>query len=1248
MNRLRVVGLGMLGAIFVAACASGFAQEKPSTGYRPAITAKPADLKPFEYVDARVPFYPAGGPRKGDGEWSKMQKPLDAAESLKHLRVPDDFEVRLFAAEPEIGKPLAMAWDERGRLWLCETLDYPNELAPAGKGRDRIRICEDTDGDGRADRFTIFAEALSIPTSLAFCRGGVIVQNATETLYLKDNDGDDRADERRLLISGWGAGDTHGGVSNFRYALDNTYWGMQGYNTSTPKAGEREFGTFRMGFFRFKLDAKPKPEIADVEFIRSTNNNTWGLGFSEEGHVFGSTANGTPSVHMPIANRYYERVRGWSASTLSSIAEDNHIDPITDRVRQVDQHGGFTAAAGHALYTARNYPKEYWNRTAFVCEPTGHLVATFTLTPDGTTFRSRNAWNLAASDDEWTAPIMAEVGPDGNVWLLDWYNYIVQHNPTPVGFENGKGNAYETELRDKRHGRIYRLVPKGWKEAKSKTLQGATPEQLVATLRDTNMFWRLHAQRLLVERGKKDVVPALAELINDQSVDEVGLNVGVIHALWTLHGLRAIGSEEQATIDALALGLRHHSASVRRNVIQVLPRTNSGLQLLDRANIHKDDDLQIKVAVLLAISETPPSQTGVQLLCTVVRRLKRHRVADDRLLIDATICAAAQLDFAFLNQARTIGFLKSPETNYVREPVLRAAEHFARGFPKDSIFELFKQIEQVDPSLSGPMVEGLSLGWPQDRSMTWTAEDERAIVRLLGSLPMESQGLLISLAERMGSAAIVDYGRMYTQGILAELTGMNLSDERKLATVVQAVAFRKRDDAVVAALLKQITPRTSPTLAVGILAALRKSEVGSLGKLVVSKLPMLAPSTRPAAIALLLSRVEWTWALFDALDAGAVQAGELALDQKMALTSHPSFDVRQRARAVFARSGGLPNPDRQKVLEELQPLTEKSGDAAAGKLVFTKNCAKCHQHSGEGTKIGPDLTGMAVHPKRELLAHLIDPNRSVEGNFRVYTVVTDDGRVLTGLLASETKTSVELIDAEGKRLQLQREAIEELTASPKSLMPEGFEKQVTRDDIVNLLEFLTTRGKFFPLDLRKGATAVSTRGMFVDPDATAERLIFPDWSPKTFSGVPFTLVDPQGTRTANVVMLYGPQGYLPPKMPNSVKLACNAPAKAIHLLSGVSGWGYPAGDDESVSMIVRLHYDDGKTEDHPLLNGVHFADYIRRVDVPKSQFAFDLAGRQIRYLAIVPQRPDVIREVEFLKGPDRSAPVVMAATVEAR
>src|SRR5262249_18946793 len=214
--------------------------------------------------------------------------------------------------------------------------------------------------------------------------------------------------------------------------------------------------------------------------------------------------------------------------------------------------------------------------------------------------------------------------------------------------------------------------------------------------------------------------------------------------------------------------------------------------------------------------------------------------------------------------------------------------------------------------------------------------------------------------------------------------------------------------------------------------------------------------------------------------------------------------------------------------------------------------------------------------------------------------------------------------------------VDELVASKKSLMPEGFEKQIPPESLADLLEFLTQRGKYMPLDLRKVATITSVRGMFYDKESSVERLVFPDWGPKTFEGVPFVLVDPKEGRAPNVVLLNGPQGAFAPQMPRSVTLPCNAPVRAVHLLSGVSGWGYNGGGGprKTVSMTVRLRFADGTTEDHPLHDGVEFADYIRRVDVPGSKFAFALRDQQVRYLSVRPKHEGTVESVELLKGPD--------------
>ena len=241
-----------------------------------------AGLAPFSYEDsgADIPNYLPGRRWGTVGEAHRqMQKPLPAEESIKHLVVPTGFEPRLFAAEPEIFKPLCMAWDHRGRLWIAESVDYPNTKQRDGQGRDRIAILEDSNGDGRADSFKVFAEGLNIPTSLLCYDGGVIVLQAPDTLFLKDTDGDDRADVHKKLFTGWGIGDTHAGPSNLRWGLDNWVWGIVGYSAFRGTVGG-EHHAFGQAFYRFK------PDGSKLEVIRSTSNNSWGVGLERRGDRF--------------------------------------------------------------------------------------------------------------------------------------------------------------------------------------------------------------------------------------------------------------------------------------------------------------------------------------------------------------------------------------------------------------------------------------------------------------------------------------------------------------------------------------------------------------------------------------------------------------------------------------------------------------------------------------------------------------------------------------------------------------------------------------------------------------------------------------------------------------------------------------------------------------------------------------------------------------------------------------------------
>jgi uncharacterized protein len=1220
----------------------------PDTFVVPKMTALHTDTTGFEFVEVgpKIPNYTPGQRWGVQGKpRTTMQKPLPAEESIKHFVTPEGMAVRLYADERNFhGKPIAMNWDERGRLWICETVDYPNQL---GGNRDRIRICEDTDGDHVADKFTVFAEGLGIPTAIMIFRGGAVVQNGTETIYLKDTNGDDVADEKTALITNWVLGDTHGGVSNFRYGLDNWVWAMQGYNNSTPHVDGQPMQTFRMGFWRFKLSQTDPPKVTDLEFIRSSNNNTWGLGLSEDGLIFGSTANHNPSMFVPIPNRYYEQVRGWAPSTLGTIADTYKFQPITENVRQVDQFGGYTAGAGHALYTARAFPQQWWNRTAFVCGPTGHLVGTFVLRRDGANYASTSPVNLLASDDEWSAPIMAEVGPDGAVWVLDWYNYIVQHNPTPQGFETGKGNAYVSDLRDKKHGRIYRVVATVADAGRVSgaddvlhdysSLKNASDAELVGTLKHPSMLWRLQAQRLLVERRASETAPALLRLLSDTSVDAVGLNVGAIHSLHALNGLGAIASD-QAVQNAVADALHHPSNGVRRNAVSVLPASADGLQaiLAEAGALLNESDDQVRLQTILKIADMPLSESAGQLVAEIAR------TAQDPVIVDAATSAAAAHALPYL---AAVSDQSAPGNNI---PISRQiAEHVSRGNPSASELEqVVASLQSADDAVVDAVLDGLTSGIPTDFKVSTTDAFDTVLVSLLKKGNSGTKSRLVRLATQCGTSALEAHAEEIVKSLLNTVADVKSDDEARVAAARDVVGFRADDEDVAQQIVDQLNAQIAPQLGMRFLQTLRLSQTPAAGEIVVDKLPGLTPGLKSAAIGTVLSRPEWVRALLAGIETHVVELSDLSLDQKQALRSFPDRQLQKQAEKLLAMGGGLPDANRDKILKSLLHLASTEGNVQSGQEMFKKHCSKCHMHGEMGKAIGPNLTGMAVHPKAELLTHIIDPSRSVEGNFRIYTVVRKDGRVANGMLAAETRTSITLIDTEAKEISIQRDDIEELLASRKSLMPEGFEKQATEDDIANLLQFLTNKGKYVPVPLDRYATAISTKGMFHNGDNGPDRVIFSDWKPKTFKDVPFVLTDPRGKTKPNIILLHGPQGPVPPRMPKTVSLPCNTPARAIHFLSGVGGWSHPAFRGKTASVTVRLHYADQTSEDHALLNGVHFADYIRRVDVPGSEFAFNVRGQQIRFLSVTPKRSDKINTIELLKGDDPTAPIVVAVTIE--
>ncbi|MCF2516543.1 PVC-type heme-binding CxxCH protein [Dyadobacter sp. CY351] len=582
----------------------------------------------------------------------KMQESLSPSESNKLTQIPADFEIQLFAAEPDITNPIAMAWDERGRLWVVESVDYPNTFKETdGAANDRIKICEDTNGDGKADKFTVFADKLNIPTSMVFSNGGIIVSMAPDFVFMKDTNGDDVADVRDVIMTGWGKNDTHAGPSNLQYGFDNKIWGVLGYSGFKGTIDGKKMN-FSHGVYHFKPDGK------EFAYLGSSSNNTWGLGMTEDNNVFLSTANNTHSAYYSIPGQYMQRTIGDDQPALLSVQKiDGHYDAhsLTPNLRQVDVVGGFTSAAGHRFYTARNFPKEYWNRIAFVSEPTIRIVHKAILEPDGAGFKEKDGWNFMASSDEWFGPVQAETGPDGAVWIADWYNFIIQHNvfvpaQSPAEFimpskeqPPGPGNAFSSPMRDLNHGRIYRVVYKNARKTPPMKLSKDDLPGLIAALENDNMFWRMTAQRLLVESKKLSVVPDLYKIINNPKVDEIGLNSPAVHALWTLHGLGVLDGSNAEALQVVNRALTHPAAGVRKAAASVLPKNEQSFEMLQKGM--KDANLNTRLSVFVALITLPASEKVGE---AVYQAALDEQNAKDPWLSKALLAAAISHEKGFL------------------------------------------------------------------------------------------------------------------------------------------------------------------------------------------------------------------------------------------------------------------------------------------------------------------------------------------------------------------------------------------------------------------------------------------------------------------------------------------------------------------------------------------------------------------------------------------------------------------------
>jgi len=591
----------------------------------------------------------------------ELQKPLSPADSAAHTQVPVGTRLVLFASEPMVINPIAIDWDTQGRAWVIESFGYPNDVPnEPGTGQDKIKILEDTDGDGKADKMTVFTDGLRHCTTSVFVKNGVVITDAKDIVYLGDEDGDGKCDTRKVLATGLGLNDTHAATSHFLRGLDNWIYATVGYSgvNIDLKGKKHKFG---QGVFRFR------PDLSELELLQNTTNNTWGIGFTEKGDLLGSTANNNPSWMLSIPNAAYAgsgidqpktprmdtSLPATDFKSGKSYYQKTKLFTNTDDVTQVDQIDSYTAAAGHQFYNDTVMRKTFAPHHAFLCEPTGHVVSVGDVVDAGalkqTILRGNNAF---ASSDAWASPVEARVGPDGALWIADWYSPIIQHNvvfryynparnydqphsPYQAGADAGpgKGNAYETPLRDNQYGRIWRVIPNKDPIRRSTKLDSSNTGSLVASLGSPSQSIRIQAQRLIVERGGDSAVTALVKTVEaEEPVGSSGLPLAAVHAIWTLQGLGPTLNQPAKSTLTDALASSH--PLIRRHAMLALGATDpSVVAALPTMIMDSQDPREQLIALTTAALTLPDSAISSAL----------WKIACQQNLIDTTSKDAIRL-----------------------------------------------------------------------------------------------------------------------------------------------------------------------------------------------------------------------------------------------------------------------------------------------------------------------------------------------------------------------------------------------------------------------------------------------------------------------------------------------------------------------------------------------------------------------------------------------------------------------------